>query len=72
MPNKISKYQFFFDKSVVILSDTELVEKKAKEQEYERCNGRPTSPDTRQKNVSNMARSLSVLRHSWEVKSSSD
>jgi hypothetical protein len=35
MPNKISKYRFFFDKSVVILSDTELVEKKAKEQENE-------------------------------------
>jgi hypothetical protein len=49
MPNKISKYQFVFDKSVVILSDTELVEKKAKGQEYERCNGNPTRPDTRQK-----------------------
>jgi hypothetical protein len=51
MPNKLSKYQFFSDKSVVILGDTELVEKKAKEQEYERCNGRPTSPDTRQKKM---------------------
>jgi hypothetical protein len=49
MPNKISKHQFFFDKSVVTFSDTELVEEKAKEQEYERRNGRPTSLDTRQK-----------------------
>jgi len=65
MPNKISKYQFFFDKSVVTLTDIELVEKRAKEREYERCNGRTASSDTRQKkDVSNMARSLSELRHS--------
>lgn len=49
MPNKISKYQFLFDKSVVILSDSALVEKGTTEREYEGRNGRLTSPDTRQK-----------------------